>query len=106
MRENHIEKTVSEYAKARGVLSLKFESPGNRGIPDRLFIYRNGLILFAEFKKLDTTTTRLQDYMLAQLQERGCNTCVIQGIQEGIDITNENLSESLRLSEEVRQLHT
>jgi len=106
VRENRIEKAVSEYAQNRHVMSLKLESPGRKGIPDRLFIFRNGVMCFAEFKKIDTTTTRLQDYMLAQLQERGCKTYVIHGIQEGIAVINENLAAAASLSTEGSRLYT
>ena len=49
MRESKIEKEVSRYAKDKGWLTYKFKSPGQRGVPDKIFM-RNGIMFLIEFK--------------------------------------------------------
>lgn len=48
--ESYIEREVCEVARELGILSFKFVSPANRGVPDRIFLYR-GISMFIEFKR-------------------------------------------------------
>lgn len=46
-----LEKKCVEYARQLGVVSVKLERNGNKGIPDRVFIFKGGYSFFTEFKK-------------------------------------------------------
>ena len=50
MLEKDLEKKIVTKAKQLGFLSYKFVSPSNRGVPDRIFISKNGKVFFIEFK--------------------------------------------------------
>ena len=59
MGEIKIEKRCRDYAIAKSWLAYKFTSPGNIGVPDRIFI-KAGKVLFVEFKAPGETSTPLQ----------------------------------------------
>ena len=82
MRESAIEKAVSQYAKKLGVLSYKFSSPGNRGVPDRIFIGK-GIVLFVEFKAPGKAPTKLQLHVLQLIKTAGIQAEVIDNIAKG-----------------------
>lgn len=65
MRESRIENRLTRRLKNAGWLSLKFISPGNAGVPDRLLISPEGRVIFAELK---TETGRLSPTQNAQIQ--------------------------------------
>lgn len=65
MRESRIENRLTRRLKNAGWLSLKFISPGNAGVPDRLLISPEGRVIFAELK---TETGRLSPTQKAQIQ--------------------------------------
>ena len=73
MRESIVEKAICDYAKSRGFLTYKFVSPGHKGVPDRMFISRNGKVLFMEVKAPGETPTPLQLREIRKMRERGVN---------------------------------
>lgn len=48
--ENDIEKYLVRQIKSIGALCYKFTSPGTKGVPDRIIVYR-GNVFFAELKR-------------------------------------------------------
>lgn len=87
MRESHIEKKVSEYAKANGWLTYKFSSPNNRGVPDRVYM-KEGVVFFIEFKALGKTTTTLQEKNIQRIREQNIKVFVVDDIEEGKKIVD------------------
>ena len=51
MRENAVEAALRRGVKARGGLCLKFVSPGNNGVPDRIVLWPGGRAQFVELKR-------------------------------------------------------
>ena len=51
MRENVVEAALRRGVKARGGLCLKFTSPGNNGVPDRIVLWPGGQAQFVELKR-------------------------------------------------------
>ena len=49
--ENDVERYLIKRVKAVNGLCLKFVSPGNAGVPDRLIIWPNGRVVFVELKR-------------------------------------------------------
>jgi hypothetical protein len=68
--EEAVEKHLFKQCKALGYMCLKFTSPGNNGVPDRLVI-GNGHTMFIELKAPGKTPRRLQDVVIAQMREHG-----------------------------------
>lgn len=60
MLESTIEKKVVAYCNKRGLLTYKFVSPNNRGVPDRI-IMGHSSILFLELKAPGQKPTLLQE---------------------------------------------
>jgi hypothetical protein len=58
-RESTVEKKIVMLARDKGVLTRKFSSPSNAGVPDRIFMW-NGRTLFLEIKRLGFKPTALQ----------------------------------------------
>lgn len=70
MNEKVLEKHLTKYAKARGVMSIKLLTPNDRGIPDRMYLYE-GRTLFLELKSVGKKPTPLQKRYLNKLRDQG-----------------------------------
>lgn len=82
MRERDIEKTVTKHAKLLGWLCFKFSSPGQRGVPDRIY-FKDGTAVLIEFKAPGKRPTKLQLKTIENLKEKGITTHVIDSIETG-----------------------
>ena len=81
MRETKIEGWLRDQVKRLGGLCLKFVSPGNVGVPDRIIIL-SGHVIFVELK---TDTGRLSPKQVAMhriMQSRGADVRVVYGMDE------------------------
>ena len=77
MSESTIERAVCAYAKSKGCLVIKLAGPGQKGQPDRMFIYQ-GKVLFIEFKAPGKLPTALQykwlrDLIAQDMQAEWCD---------------------------------
>ncbi len=70
MRERSVENYLTRLVELCGGLCLKFISPGNAGVPDRIVIL-NGHIWFVELKAPGRTEGSLQQYMQDQIRSAG-----------------------------------
>ncbi len=82
MRESEIEKSVCSYARQLGWLEYKWSSPGNNGVPDRMF-FRNGFIFFIEFKATGKDARKLQKAIHRLIRKAGFQVYVINDIEKG-----------------------
>lgn len=83
MSEKAIEKRLVDEVKKLNGLVYKFNSQANNGVPDRLIVFPNNLIFFVELKKSKGgITSKVQEYQLEKLKEKGCNTFIITNITE------------------------
>lgn len=74
MLESQLERRVVEYCRLRGILTYKFVSPNNRGVPDRIIVCApRGCILFLELKRPGAKPTALQHHEMERLRQAGCN---------------------------------
>jgi len=81
--ENKIEDAVCAFAISVGMLSYKFVSPSNRGVPDRIFLYR-GHAMFIEFKRTGKIALDpLQEVVGKKFAANGFIVQVCNDIQEG-----------------------
>ena len=85
MRESLIEKKVSDYAKEQGLLTYKFSSPSQRGVPDRIFIGKSN-VFFIEFKSPGKTPTNLQWSIINKFKDMNITTYVCDGVEQGKQI--------------------
>lgn len=68
--EAKLESRLRLWAKANGIVTYKFTSPGHSSVPDRIFL-RDGRIVFMELKDKGKKPTPLQLRELRILQDNG-----------------------------------
>lgn len=82
MKESQIERRLVEGVKRLGGMCLKFVSPGTLGVPDRIIITAKGRVIFVELKTETGRLTKIQRYVIGELQKRGADARVVKGIDE------------------------
>lgn len=81
MNESQIERHLVNGVKKLGGMCLKFTSPGHPGVPDRLIITAKGKIIFAELKADTGRLSKIQNYMIGEMQKRGADVRIVKGLQ-------------------------
>lgn len=79
MLEKDVESWVSKKIVAMGGISLKFVSPGNSGVPDRIYIFPEGRIYFVELKRERGRLRSLQKWQRERFLKMGCQVYVVEG---------------------------
>lgn len=82
MKESQIERCLVEGVKRLGGMCLKFVSPGTLGVPDRIIITAKGRVIFVELKAETGRLTKIQRYVIGEMQKRGADARVVKGIDE------------------------
>ena len=82
MKEKQIEKRLTDMVKARGGMSLKFISPGNVGMPDRIVLFPEGRIGFVELKAPGKRLRPLQEKRKRQLEGLGFLVFCLDSVEE------------------------
>ena len=86
-REREIEQALRRHIRKAGGLCLKFVSPGNAGMPDRLCLLPNGEIFFVEVKAPGKKPSPLQLKRHEQLKALGFRVFVIDGSDALAEVT-------------------
>lgn len=81
-RERDIEKWLRQKIEQMGGIALKFTSPGNDGVPDRIAILPGGQVWFIELKTTGGKPRAIQEWQIERLRKLGCNVAVIAGMKE------------------------
>jgi hypothetical protein len=71
MREKEIEEYLVKRVRESGGMAYKFVSPGRSGVPDRIVVMPNGLLIFVELKAPGGSTRPLQDRQISELRRLG-----------------------------------
>ena len=79
MRESTIEKKLVSGLRVYGWRALKFISPGNDGVPDRIVLGPAGEVIFVELKTDVGKLTRLQEIQIGRLRRSGHDVRVLYG---------------------------
>ncbi len=82
MREKSLERKLVQSVAHMGGLALKFVSPGMAGVPDRLLLFPDGKIAFAEMKAPGKQPTPLQRLRHTQLRNLGFRVFVIDSVEQ------------------------
>jgi hypothetical protein len=90
MLESSIERKTCAWARERGVLMLKLNTPGRRGWPDRMFIF-DGLVAFIEFKRPGEKPVPIQEYVMELLRQQGMSVAVMTNSEKAIEYLRQNL---------------
>lgn len=89
MLEKDIEKWMTEKVTDLGGMSLKFVSPGNPGVPDRIYIFPGGKVYFVELKKELGRLSNIQKWQRARFQKMGCRFYVVKGMKSAEEFIKE-----------------
>jgi len=79
MREREIEKWLREQIKNLGGRALKFTSPGNDGVPDRIVVLPGGSVIFIELKATTGKLMANQRVQISRLRKQGAIVFVLTG---------------------------
>lgn len=69
--ESMIEKTAREYMESKGGKCMKFVSPGNNGVPDRVLSHPNSGPFWCEFKSPTKKMDAHQEQMAIDMARAG-----------------------------------
>ena len=89
MLEKEIERRLGKMLESRGCLYLKFESPGNPGVPDRIVILPSGLTIYLELKTSLGRLSNIQKWQTGRMKERGADVRVIKGWEQAQEFVRE-----------------
>lgn len=78
-RERDTEAWLRRRIEDLGGMFLKFTSPGNDGVPDRIAMFPDGRIVFVELKTTKGRLARIQWYQIHRLITLHQQVCVIRG---------------------------
>lgn len=78
MLESRVEGWLKSQIERRGGLYMKFTSPGNIGVPDRIII-RDGEVIFVELKQEHGVLSEIQKAQIARMRSHGAKVLVVYG---------------------------
>lgn len=82
MRESRLEQKFREAVEAIGGEALKWVSPGNRGVPDRIVILPGGRTVYVELKAPGRPLTPLQRKWKQKLEQLGHRHYKIDSVED------------------------
>ena len=82
MHEKDIENWLNKQIEQMGGLAFKFVSPGNPGVPDRIYILPNGEVWFVELKQQLGKVANIQKWQRQRLIGLGCNYRLVKGMDD------------------------
>lgn len=106
--EKSLERRFRREAEAQGWICLKFESPGNAGVPDRIVIDRFGNVSFVELKRSRSARVMVrQRWWNEKLRARGCMAFFVWDVPSMVECLSaieaaESASKARRASDEDR----
>ena len=89
MLESKIEMWLNEQIRKLGGRSYKFVSPGNPGVPDRIYLLPNGRIYFVELKRIIGKLSNVQLWQREQFMKMGVEIRVIYGMEQAKEFIEE-----------------
>lgn len=90
MLEKEVEKYLKTNIERIGGKCLKFNSPGNNGVPDRLVLLPGSVSFFVELKRPGEKPRKLQEKVIRDFRSLGHTVFVISS-KEGVDLMFESL---------------
>lgn len=82
MLEKDIEAWLNKQIEKMGGIAYKFVSPGNPGVPDRIYILPDGRVWFVELKQQFGRIANIQKWQRQRLLEMGCNYRLVRGMDD------------------------
>lgn len=79
--EKVFERTLSKYVDDQGGMSVKLLSQFIKGLPDRMFLLKSGVVVFAEFKSTGKKPTKIQSYIHAKIRALGFPVLIVDSVE-------------------------
>lgn len=79
--EKVFERTLSKYVDDIGGMAVKLLSQFLRGLPDRMFLLKGGIVVFVEFKSTGKKPTKIQEYVHKRVQALGFPVLVVDSVE-------------------------
>ena len=79
--EKVFERTLSKYVEDIGGMAVKLLSQFLRGLPDRMFLLKGGVVIFVEFKSTGKKPTKIQEYIHKRIQALGFPVIVVDSVE-------------------------
>lgn len=89
MLESKIEAWLNDQIKKLGGKSYKFVSPGNPGVPDRIYLFPQGRVYFVELKRVIGKLSNVQVWQREQFLSMGVDFRIIYGMEQAKDFIKE-----------------
>lgn len=89
MKESQLEDWLTEKIKDLGGMSFKWVSPGNPGVPDRVYIFPDNLVYFVELKTEIGRLSNIQKWQRERLIAAGVNYRLVKGKQQAKELIKE-----------------
>ena len=77
--EKDIERWLGNQLKKLGCIYMKFVSPGNDGVPDRIVVLPGGSVIFIELKSTQGKLMANQRVQISRLRKQGAIVFVLTG---------------------------
>ena len=87
MRESHIEKKASQWARDHGWKVRKMASPGQRAALDRIF-HKQGVTAYIEFKRPGGKPTELQKIEMEELTNQWIPNACVDSVEAAVEFLN------------------
>jgi hypothetical protein len=88
-RESKIEEWLNTQIKNLGCKSYKFVSPGNPGVPDRIYLLPGGKVYFVELKRIIGKLSAVQVWQREQFLQMGATFKTVYGMEQAKDLVKE-----------------
>lgn len=85
MKESELERKLTEFCKKEGILTYKFVSVNNKGVPDRIYMFA-GKVLFVELKVGNNKPTLLQQSNLKKIMKQGVPAYWVNTLEDGKEL--------------------
>lgn len=79
--EKVFERTLSKYVDDTGGMAVKLLSQFLRGLPDRMFLLKGGIVVFVEFKSTGKKPTKIQEYIHRRIRALGFPVLVVDSVE-------------------------
>lgn len=97
--EKVFERELSRFVEERGGMAVKLLSQFIKGLPDRMFLLKGGIVVFVEFKSTGKKPTKIQSYIHAKIRALGFPVLVVDSVETHEEA--KNVIEHLILMEKV-----
>ena len=84
--EKDLERWLGRELKKLGCIYMKFVSPGNDGVPDRIIVMPGGEVLCVELKSETGRLSHTQAFQIARLRQKGAKVLLVSSKADARDL--------------------